>query len=78
MGMQVYVAKKCEDVKCLIVPGCAGGGGSGGGGGGSKSGGSKGGGGGSNKSGGGNLLQKMEDMYDTAYDLNKNYENKQI
>ena len=77
MGMQVYVAKKCEDVKCLIVPGCAGGGGGGGGSsgksGGSKSGGSKGGGGGSNKSGGSDSLQDITDKYDHASKINENY-----
>ena len=78
MGMQVYVAKKCEDVKCLIVPGCAGGGGSGGGGGGSKSGGSKGGGGGSNKSGGIDLLQDIKDKYEHATQLNEDYNNNEM
>ena len=72
MGMQVYVAKKCEDVKCLIVPGCAGGGGGGGGGGKSGGGGSKGGGGGID------LLQDIKDDYKHAYNLNENYKNKQI
>ena len=58
MGMQVYVAKKCEDVKCLIVPGCAGGGGGGGG-------------GGSNKSGGKDLLQDIIDKYKRATQIHE-------
>jgi hypothetical protein len=72
MGMQVYVAKKCEDVKCLIVPGCAGGGGGGGGGGSNKSGGGGGGGGGS-KGGGSDLLQDIKDKYKHATELNEKY-----
>ena len=72
MGMQVYVAKKCEDVKCLIVPGCAGGGGGGSGGGGSNK---SGGGGGSNKSGGSDSLQDIKVKYNTASDLYNDYYN---
>ena len=74
MGMQVYVAKKCEDVKCLIVPGCAGGGGGGGGGGSNKSGG----GGGSNKSGGSDSLQDIKVKYERATQLNNNLKHDEI
>jgi len=68
MGMQVYVAKKCEDVKCLIVPGCAGGGGSGGGGG-SKSGGS------SSRGRGSDFLEGIKIKYENALLLINKYVN---
>ena len=89
MGMQVYVAKKCEDVKCLIVPGCAGGGG-GGGGGGSKRSSKRSSGGDSSSSGGSSissssssvwysdLLEQIQKRYQYAFHLNNNYQNTEM